>query len=84
MYCAESVGNMCKLQDDMQQIHRDFRRANLIVIATPMYWGYMTGAVKVAFDKMEALAWKGLHQKEIIVIITYHNHYETFQSFFER
>ncbi len=84
LYCATSENHLCKIQDDMQQIYGDFKKADLVVIATPMYWGYMTGPMKVAFDRMEALAWEGLHGKEIVVIITYHHHYESTISFFER
>jgi multimeric flavodoxin WrbA len=84
LYCATSENHLCKIQDDMQQIYTDFKKADLVVIATPMYWGYMTGQMKVTFDRMEALAWQGLHGKRIVVIITYHHHYETTISFFER
>jgi len=84
LYCATSENHTCKIQDDMQPIYADFKRADLVVIATPMYWGYMTGIMKVTFDRFESLAWEGLYGKLIVAIITYHNHYESFVSFFER
>jgi len=39
-FCATSEGNRCKIEDDMQQIYDVFADADVVVWATPMYWGY--------------------------------------------
>jgi multimeric flavodoxin WrbA len=85
--CATRGNNTCAIEDDMQQIYSAFVAADLVVWATPMYWGYMTAQLKTILDRMEALAcgpaahWKG---KTFIVIITYHHHYQSTVAFFER
>ena len=85
--CAKLGNNTCVIEDDMQRIYHAFVDADIVVWATPMYWGYMTAQLKVILDRMEALAcgpeenWKG---KTFVVIVTYHYHYESTVAFFER
>jgi multimeric flavodoxin WrbA len=85
--CARLGNNTCATEDDMQQIYSAFVDADIVVWATPMYWGYMTAQLKTILDRMEALAcgpeenWKG---KTFVVIITYHYHYQSTVAFFER
>jgi multimeric flavodoxin WrbA len=85
--CAKLGNSTCAIEDDMQRIYSAFVAANIVVWATPMYWGYMTAQLKTILDRMEALAcgpeenWKG---KTFVVIITYHYHYESTVAFFER
>lgn len=85
--CAKLGNNTCAIEDDMQRIYSAFADADIVVWATPMYWGYMTAQLKTILDRMEALAcgpeenWKG---KIFVVIITYHHHYESTVAFFER
>jgi len=85
--CASSDGNRCKIEDDMQQIYDAFADANIVVWATPMYWGYMTAQMKTALDRMEALAMdvkKYWLNKEFVAILTYRHHYQSTIGFFER
>ncbi len=85
--CAERGNNTCAIDDDMQAVYSAFVDADIVVWATPMYWGYMTAQLKTVLDRMEALAcgpeenWKG---KTFVVIITYHYHYQSTVAFFER
>jgi len=85
--CAKLGNVTCAIEDDMQQIYSAFVDAEIVVWATPMYWGYMTAQLKTILDRMEALAsgpqdnWKG---KTFVVIITYHHHYQSTVAFFER
>jgi multimeric flavodoxin WrbA len=85
--CNRLGNNACAIEDDMQQIYSAFVNANIVVWATPMYWGYMTAQLKTILDRMEALAsgpqenWKN---KTFVVIITYHYHYQSTAAFFER
>ena len=82
--CATSPGHNCVVEDEMQQIYRAYREADLIVWATPMYWGYMTAQLKAVQDRMEALAWEGFEGKTFAVIITYRHHYQSTVGMFER
>lgn len=68
----------------MEEIYSAYKKANTIVFAIPMYWGYMTAQLKTVFERMEALAWEGFENKTLVVIITYHHHCESTVAFFER
>jgi multimeric flavodoxin WrbA len=85
--CATSENHKCAIDDDMHQIYNVFADADIIVWATPMYWGYMTAQMKTALDRMEALAMdvgKYWLNKEFIAILTYRHHYQSTIGFFER
>ena len=82
--CATSINHSCAIKDDMEDIYSAYKKANTIVFATPMYWGYMTAQLKTVFDRMEALSWEGFGNKTFVVIITYHHHCESTVAFFER
>jgi multimeric flavodoxin WrbA len=84
LHCETSENHECAIQDDMQEIYSAYIAADIIVFATPMYWGYMTAQLKTVFDRMEALAWKGFSDKTFAVFITYRHHYESTKAFFER
>lgn len=84
LYCATSENHKCKIKDGMKDIYSAYRDANLIVYATPMYWGYMTAQLKIVMDRMEALAWEYFYDKTLVIIITYRHHFESTVGFFER
>lgn len=87
MTCSKSVNHDCVIQDDMQQIYHAFKEADIVVFATPMFWGYMTAQLKTVMDRMEAIAvgpakwWQG---KKFVGIVTYWHHYESTIDFFKR
>ncbi|MFX0209526.1 MAG: flavodoxin family protein [Candidatus Hodarchaeota archaeon] len=83
--CNSKLPHYCKIEDDMQEIYSSFIEANIVVFATPMYWGYMTAQLKTIVDRMEAIASKKYFQgKNFVVILTYHYHYESTAAFFKR
>ncbi|MFX0033968.1 MAG: flavodoxin family protein [Candidatus Hodarchaeota archaeon] len=82
--CATSLNHSCAINDDMQEIYKCYINADMIVFATPMYWGYMTAQMKAVMDRMEALAWEHFYHKHFVIIITYRHHYESTVAFFER
>jgi multimeric flavodoxin WrbA len=84
LYCATSEGHSCRIEDDMQRIYSAYRDADLIVWASPMYWGYLTAQLKTVQDRMEALAWSGFEDKTFAVIITYRHHYQSALGMFQR
>jgi multimeric flavodoxin WrbA len=81
--CAKPPHN-CKIQDDMQAIYKAYRDSDLIVWASPMYWGYLTAQLKIVQDRMEALAWSGFEDKTFAVLFTYRHHYQSAAGMFER
>ena len=81
--CNNRLKGYCATQDDMQQIYSAFIDSDIIVFATPMYWGYMTAQMKTVMDRMEAIT--GYFQgKTFVVLITYHYHCASTVAFFER
>jgi multimeric flavodoxin WrbA len=75
----------CTTEDDMQEIYAAYKAADVVVFATPMYWGYMTAQLKAVVDRMEAVASKRYFEgKTFVVIATYHHHVESTVAFFER
>lgn len=46
--------NPCVQQDDMSKIYPAYREADLIVLASPMYYWAVTGQLKCAFDRLYA------------------------------
>ena len=85
LHCAADPSHACRLQDDMQSIYDAFGWANLVVWATPMYWGYMTAQMKTALDRMESLVWaNGWSGKTFAVFLTYNHHVASTVGFFER
>ena len=73
----------CAQKDDMQEIYSAFIGADVVVFATPMYWGYMTAQLKAVMDRMEAITgyFKG---KTFVVLITYRHHCESTVAFYKR
>ena len=69
----------------MQEIYSALIEADVIVFATPMYWGYITAQLKTVIDRMEALVmWDHFKGKIFIVLITYRHHCESAVAIFER
>ncbi len=48
--CYEIEG-MCIQKDDMNVIMNDMFEADIVIIASPSYWGDITGQLKVFFDR---------------------------------
>lgn len=47
-------GKPCSFQDDFDELAPLLESADVIVIATPLYWFSFTGYIKVTIDKMNA------------------------------
>jgi multimeric flavodoxin WrbA len=76
--------HQCRINDDMQPIYESYKESDIILWASPMYWGYLTAQIKLVQDRMEALAWDGFGNKTFVVIMTYRHHYQSAASMFER
>ena len=46
----------CVQKDDMQQIYPVYREADVVVLASPMYYWGISGQLKCAFDRLFAVA----------------------------
>jgi len=83
LVCAKPPHN-CRIDDDMQRIYQTYKESDLIIWATPMYWGYLTAQMKLVQDRMEALAWEGFGNKTFATLFTYRHHYESAANMFRR
>ena len=48
-------GGICPQEDDMEQINDGYMWADVIVFASPMYWGTISGQLKIAVDRLYAI-----------------------------
>jgi len=83
MECRE--GNGCVIQDDMQSVYPALPDANVVVLATPVFWGYMTSQLKTLFDRLEAVvSHEYFGNKDFILLIGYRHYYGSIIEWLER
>lgn len=51
-------GNGCVQSDDMDMVYEAFEWADVVVFASPMYWGNVTGQLKIVIDRLYGLSLK--------------------------
>ena len=56
-YCHAKGNGTCIQKDDMQEIHALLREADMLVIASPIYYHGLTGQLKCALDRLYAVAY---------------------------
>jgi len=72
--CQEQGGGDCVIEDDMQALYPKLRRAEAILIASPVYWFTMSAQAKLCIDRWYALQTpqgNELAGKRFGVILTY-------------
>ena len=74
--CGACSSGRCVVDDDMQRVYPAFSRADVVVLAAPMFWGYMTSQLKTVFDRLEAIASpRHFGGKDFVLLITYRHYY---------
>lgn len=73
MECARGEG--CVIDDDMQAVYPAFCEADVVVMATPMFWGYMTSQLKTLFDRLEAIVSERCFGGKDFVLLVGYRHY---------
>ena len=72
--CHEGSDGECILEDDMQILYPKLRKADAIVIASPIYWFTMSAQTKLCIDRWYALEGpqgNALAGKQIGIVLTY-------------
>ena len=46
----------CSQRDDMEQIYPLYKEADVVVLASPLYYWFISGFLKNAFDRLFAIA----------------------------
>jgi len=67
--CLET--GVCIIQDDMQQVYPLIEKANVIVIAGPVYWFTISAQAKLCIDRWYALPDGTFRDKQIGIVLTY-------------
>jgi multimeric flavodoxin WrbA len=72
-YCRKNDG--CAIKDDMQEIYKDIKKADSVILGSPIYMWQMTSQTKTFIDRLFA-CWTGetepskLQGKECVLAIT--------------
>lgn len=71
-YCKTSKDKKCIIEDDMKDYYDLIRQADLIILATPVYWFNMTAQLKTFIDRLYALDFKTFPKgKQLTLLTTY-------------
>lgn len=80
--CQRNNG-ICVQKDDMQIVSDAFLWADVVVFASPQYWGTITGQLKIVIDRLYAVLFGSPKVKQFVVIMTARgNMYEMTEDFF--
>jgi len=83
LQCSHGAG--CVVQDDMQDVYAALEAADIVVMATPMFWGYMTSQLKTLFDRFEACCHpRFFGGKDFVLLIGYRHYYGSMIEWLER
>jgi multimeric flavodoxin WrbA len=83
MECAKGSG--CVIADDMQAVYPAFRDASVVVLASPMFWGYMTSQLKTLLDRLEAVvSAEYFGNKDFVLLIGYRHYYGSMIDWLDR
>jgi len=73
--CLKKDGPFCVIEDDMQPLYRRFIEADLVVLATPIYWWCISAQLKLFVDRLYGLncadhpeRWRG---KKLALVFTH-------------
>jgi multimeric flavodoxin WrbA len=73
--CGSCAAGRCAIDDDMQEVYPAFAQAEVVILAAPMFWGYMTSQLKTLFDRLEAVSGSSFSNKDFVLFVTYRHYY---------
>ena len=53
---GKDIEHPCVQRDDMEQIYPVYRQADVVVLASPLYYWFISGHLETAFDRLFAIA----------------------------
>ena len=56
LFALQDADCPCVQKDDMQQIYPVYKAADVVVLASPLYYWFISGWLKNAFDRLFAIA----------------------------
>lgn len=67
---CQKNGGTCVQKDDMLIVNEAFLWADVIVFASPQFWGTITGQLKIVIDRLYATLFGHQIKKKFVVIMT--------------
>ncbi|MBN1836261.1 MAG: flavodoxin family protein [Spirochaetales bacterium] len=75
--CRQPKGPYCVIEDDMQGLFTPFIEADLVVMASPIYWWSVTAQLKLFIDRLYGLDPETrpefFQSKKLVLILTYYS-----------
>ncbi len=68
--CKREGSTGCVIKDDMEQIYAALRKADIIILATPIYWWSVTAQMKLMIDRIYGMDFK-CGRKKVALLMTY-------------
>ena len=85
---GKNPNSPCTIKDDMDKIYPYYKEANLVVLASPLYYWNISGQLKNAFDRLWAVAEidGGANPKKdsVLLMASIVNQYEPVSAWYER
>lgn len=73
--CKINEDKTCVINDEMKYIVPKIKKADLIILATPIYWWSVTAQMKLLIDRLYSLNFTDssfdFHNKKIMLLMTY-------------
>ncbi|MCL1941213.1 MAG: flavodoxin family protein [Synergistaceae bacterium] len=68
-HCFEEQ-SVCDQQDDMLSIYKELKKADVLVLASPVYFYSVSAQLKLAIDRIYALVKEGMPIKRALLLVT--------------
>ncbi|HPS57045.1 MAG TPA: flavodoxin family protein [Spirochaetota bacterium] len=68
--CKKADSTGCVIKDDMGLIYAALRKADIIILATPIYWWSVTAQMKLMIDRMYGMDFT-CGKKKVAMLMTY-------------
>lgn len=68
--CKKKESTGCVIKDDMEQVYAAMRGADLIILATPIYWWSVTAQMKLMIDRIYGMDFR-CGKKRVCLLMTY-------------
>jgi multimeric flavodoxin WrbA len=73
--CLQKDGPFCVFDDDMRPLYRQFIEADLVVLATPIYWWCISAQLKLFIDRLYGLNFaehpERYRGKKVVLVFTH-------------
>jgi multimeric flavodoxin WrbA len=68
--CRNENSSGCVIKDDMEQVYTAIKKADTIILATPIYWWSVTAQMKLMIDRIYGMDFM-CGRKKVALLMTY-------------